>query len=396
MASFNITKFEDIVIGQSAQFTQKIQQADVDAFAELSGDHNPLHVDKDFAGKTNFGKPVVHGMLNAAYVSKMLGMSLPGPGCVWLSQSLEFLAPAYIGDEMSVFAEVLSKSVATKTLKIYVNVENQDGRKLIEGEAKVKMIELESEERRSNDSRPVVSLVVGSSRGIGAETASQMASRGDQVIVTYKSNREAADHVCQKITKSGGHAIALQLDVMDKNQISDVLAIISKKYGYLSNIVFCASPDPKPKTFEQEDWSNQEMFLSSQVKGPFFLVQLSLPLIRKFSGSSFVFVSSIYADGSPPKNQTSYVVAKAALAAFSRALAVEFGSEQIRFNTVAPGMTETDFIRDVPQKTKLTAKVNTPLKKLARPEQIASTICFLCSGSASHITGSNIPVSGGA
>lgn len=395
MSDYNIASFEDFTVGQSFRFTRTIKQDDVDSFASLSGDYNPLHIDNDFAAKTSFGRPVVHGILNVAFISKMLGMSLPGPGCLWLSQTLDFLAPAYIEDEITVSAEVVSKSASTKTLNIFINVENQNGKKLIEGKAKVKMIEIKNEEKENEKPMQAISLVVGGSRGIGAETAGQMAARGDHVIVTYNSKKESADEVCENIKQNGGSAFSLKLDILDEDEIKETISIIAERYGYLSNVVFCASPEANPVAFENENWSNQEVFLNSQLKAPFFLVQSSIPLARKTTGVSFVFVSSIYAEGIPPKNQTSYVVAKAGLNAFSRALAVEFGSEQIRFNTVSPGMTETDFIRDIPQKTKLTAKVNTSLKKLAKPEEIASTICFLCSHLASHITGVDIPVSGG-
>ena len=102
-------KYEDIYIGQKEVLRHKVTQADIDKFVDLSGDDNKLHVDKDFAAKTSFRKPVVHGMIGASFISTMIGTRIPGDGALWFSQTLEFLLPVRIGDEISVIAEVTKK-----------------------------------------------------------------------------------------------------------------------------------------------------------------------------------------------------------------------------------------------------------------------------------------------
>ena len=97
----------------------------------------------------------------------------------------------------------------------------------------------------------------------------------------------------------------------------------------------------------------------------------------------------------PPIQQGAYVVAKAALAAFARTLAVEFGPKGIRVNTVAPGITQTEMISSIPEKTKMLAKMSTPLRRLAESSDIAEVIAFLISPAARHITGITLPVCGG-
>lgn len=84
--------------GDTASITRTITQGDIQAFAELVGDFNPVHVDEQFAKKTRFGGRIAHGMWGAALVSAVLGTKLPGPGTVYLSQSLKFEAPVYAGD----------------------------------------------------------------------------------------------------------------------------------------------------------------------------------------------------------------------------------------------------------------------------------------------------------
>ena len=88
--------FEVIEVGNETQLKHQIIQEDVNAFAELTGDFNPVHMDPDFAKETTFGKPVVHGMLTSSFISTMIGMLIPGPGALWTSQTLDFLSPTLL------------------------------------------------------------------------------------------------------------------------------------------------------------------------------------------------------------------------------------------------------------------------------------------------------------
>ena len=92
--------FEDLAIGMSAEFSRVIDDAEMRLFADLTGDDNPLHFDDDFAERSRFGGRIVHGMCTAALISTVIGTRLPGPGCIYLSQSLRFTAPVRPGDEV--------------------------------------------------------------------------------------------------------------------------------------------------------------------------------------------------------------------------------------------------------------------------------------------------------
>lgn len=93
--------FEDLSLDQGAEIARTVTAADVEAFAAVSGDTNPLHLDEDYARETPFGRRIAHGMLTGAYISAVLGTRLPGPGAVYLSQSLRFRRPVAIGDEVT-------------------------------------------------------------------------------------------------------------------------------------------------------------------------------------------------------------------------------------------------------------------------------------------------------
>lgn len=90
--------FEDLKLGMSATMSRTITKADLLDFSHISGDNNPVHLNEQFAQKTPFGKCIAHGMLSASLISAVIGTKLPGPGCIYMNQTLRFLAPVYVGD----------------------------------------------------------------------------------------------------------------------------------------------------------------------------------------------------------------------------------------------------------------------------------------------------------
>ena len=98
--------FEDLTVGQSAETTRVVGSQDIEAFAAVSGDTNPVHLDAAYAATTQFGERIAHGMLAAAYISAVLGVQLPGPGAIYLTQSLRFRRPVKIGDAVTARVEV--------------------------------------------------------------------------------------------------------------------------------------------------------------------------------------------------------------------------------------------------------------------------------------------------
>ena len=129
--------FEQIKIGQTFKFNEKITLARMDGFAKLSGDYNPLHMDGNYAAKTRFGKQVCHGMLLASFFSKLVGMHIPGKNALYFSQTLNFQAPCYVGDEVTIQGEVTDKSDSTKIITIKTLIYNNKGLCLVDGIAKV-------------------------------------------------------------------------------------------------------------------------------------------------------------------------------------------------------------------------------------------------------------------
>jgi 3-hydroxybutyryl-CoA dehydratase len=97
---------EDLKVGQRAEARRTVTAEDIDRFAEVSGDHNPVHVDEAYASRTQFKGRIAHGMLSGAFISAVLGDELPGPGAIYISQMLKFRRPIHIGDEVETCVEV--------------------------------------------------------------------------------------------------------------------------------------------------------------------------------------------------------------------------------------------------------------------------------------------------
>jgi 3-hydroxybutyryl-CoA dehydratase len=123
-------------VGQSAEMTKIITEEDIFLFAGITGDRNPVHISKEFAAKTRFGERIAHGMLTAGLISAVIGMKLPGPGCLYVSQTLSFLAPVKIGDEITARAEIV-EVISEKRLKLRTECINQRKEMVLEGEATI-------------------------------------------------------------------------------------------------------------------------------------------------------------------------------------------------------------------------------------------------------------------
>lgn len=124
-------------VGDTASISRKISDEDIRAFAELSGDCNPVHLDDAFARTTRFGRRIAHGMLGASLISTVLGTKLPGQGAIYLSQTLQFLAPVFPGDTVTATATVTKIKEGKPIVTLETVCENQRGETLIRGEAVV-------------------------------------------------------------------------------------------------------------------------------------------------------------------------------------------------------------------------------------------------------------------
>jgi 3-oxoacyl-[acyl-carrier protein] reductase len=394
-ANVRVLDFDAIAVGERAELSHVITQADVDAFAALTGDFNPLHVDPAFARRTMFRRPVVHGMLSASFISTMIGTLLPGSGALWTSQTLEFLLPAFVGDTVTVVATVEQKSVAARVLALDTVVVNQHGHELVRGKSRVRVLDVREQEQIIDSTDTRVVLVTGGSRGIGAAIAAKLAGGGHAVAVNYHRSAQDADALVAVLAADGHKALAVRADVASESDVRAMFETVVRELGPVDDVIHCAAPLPVPTPFDAVTWEGFAAQLDTQLHGAFNCAKAALPSMVDRKSGSFVFIGSVFADGVPPVQQSTYVVTKAALTSFARALAVEYGPKGIRVNVIAPGMTQTDMISSLPDKVKMLTKMQTPLRRLGEAEDVANAAEFLISSRARHITGETIRVCGG-
>ena len=129
----------EISVGMSAEMSKTITSEGIIAFAEATGDFNPVHIDEKAGKASLFGERIAHGMLGAGLISAVLGMKLPGAGALYLSQTLKFVRPVKVGDKITARAEVVEVIAAKKRVRLLTTVRNQDGDTVIEGEALAKV-----------------------------------------------------------------------------------------------------------------------------------------------------------------------------------------------------------------------------------------------------------------
>lgn len=129
--------FEEIKIGDKASLIKTINEEEVEGFASVVGDFNPIHLDEEYARQSRFKQRIVHGMLSVSLVSAVLGTSLPGANTIYLSQEVIFKAPVFLGDTLRAEVEVLEKREDSRIIILRTTVTNQAGRPVVEGWAKV-------------------------------------------------------------------------------------------------------------------------------------------------------------------------------------------------------------------------------------------------------------------
>lgn len=238
-------------------------------------------------------------------------------------------------------------------------------------------------------------IVTGSSRGIGAAIARALAAHGAKVAVNCHLNREKGEEVLASIRDGGGEGILVQADVTDKEQVEALVEETEAALGPVDILVNNANMYFPFKAFLEYRWEDFEKKILHEMKGAFFPCQAVAGKMAQRRKGCIVNISSGLSR-QPGLGFCAHTSAKSALDGFSKALAHELGPHGIRVNVVAPGLTITDATSSQPQEMKDAIAHHTPLRRLADPEDVAGAVLFFCVDWARFVTGSYLPVSGGA
>lgn len=235
-----------------------------------------------------------------------------------------------------------------------------------------------------------VIVVTGASRGIGRATAIRFGQEGGFVFVCYKESKEKADEVVELIKKNGGDGVDLALDVSSFASVKSLSDQILKIKGKVDVLVNNAGILLNKLLWEYDE-DLMEKTISVNEKGVYRVTKEILPLIPQ-GGVIINLASSAGESGS--ESDPVYSASKAAVMGFTKSLAKEL-APKIRVNAVAPGVVETDLIKDNSENWRKLRQEQILLKEFAQSEDIAEAIVFLASSSAKHITGATLDVNGG-
>ncbi|KPH79958.1 3-oxoacyl-ACP reductase [Bosea vaviloviae] len=243
-------------------------------------------------------------------------------------------------------------------------------------------------------------LVTGASRGIGAALAKAFAAEGGLVIVNYRRSEAAAQAVVEACRAAGGQAVAIAADVTDPEAVAAMIARIAEEAGRLDAVVnnafapYVFDPDDRAR-FWETPWSAYQAQVDGALKATYTVCQAVLPLMRQRGRGSIVNMATDLV-ARPSIAYHDYTTAKAALIGFSRNLATELGPLGIRVNCVAPGLVyPTDASRGTREAVKDMLIAQTPLGRIATPEDVAGPVLFLASDWSGFVTGQTLHVDGG-
>lgn len=250
------------------------------------------------------------------------------------------------------------------------------------------------------DFRDRVVLVTGASRGIGAAIAKAFAGEGARVAVNYLNSAAAAGEVAKSCRTLGGDGWPVQADVRDAEAAAAMVAGVEAEFGRLDTVVNNAFAghafDPASRTpFWDLDWGDYDRQMEGSLRASFNVSRAAIPAFDRRAKGSIVNIATDLVER-PFIPYHAYTTAKAALVAFSRNLAAELGPRGIRVNCVAPGLVyPTESSRDTSEATMERIVADTPLRRIAAPEDIAGPVLFLASDWSGFVTGQTIYVDGG-
>ncbi len=385
-------KFE---VGKTYRTKFTVDAATIERFAELSGDKNPIHLDAEEARAYGYPRPVAHGALLVALLSKVIGTEVPGPGAVWMSQSIEWLTPVFVGDEIELAVTIEKASTGAGVLLLDIAATTQEGKTVMKGNAKVKIAEKLTRPNPDSGGGKRVALVTGGSRGIGAAIARRLGTNDVAVAINYHKAREAAKQVVQEIQAGGGSAQAFAADLGDPLATSKMVQKIVNSFGRLDVVIHGASPNIVRSPVTEVGYNDIEPYLKTYLGGALTLIASASPQMVERKFGRFIFLGTAWMFGMPPTGTTAYLAAKQALWGLVRCAATELGPSGITCNMVSPGMTVTDLTADIPSRLKELEAHKSPMRRMATTRDTAELVAFLASDAAGYINGTNIPVSGG-
>ena len=363
---------------------------DLHAFAKLTGDYNPIHMDKNYASTTAVGGQVVHGMLVASFISTLIGMEIPGPGTLWNDFQVNWNKMVRIGDRLRFIATVSSVNPSLDLISLNIQGEGlENGEVYLNGSAKV-MVMSKKDKMSASLLEGKTVLVTGASGVLGRSVCRELAKEGAKLIV-WGRDLEKLEQV--KIELGPPVIEAVSCDLSDETTVQKKIKCICSKH-HLDGIVHMAASslnhisvvDPK---------NIQELKKHFEV-GVIALQILVNEMMKNRVNIDDGFITAVLTEAvfdAPPANMSAYISSKMAIWGLIKSYAKELGPMGIHCNAISPGLMETPYSRKISIRAKKIEEASNPMRRICNPDDVARTICLL--STAGFINGTNLPVTGG-
>jgi 3-oxoacyl-[acyl-carrier protein] reductase len=239
-----------------------------------------------------------------------------------------------------------------------------------------------------------IALLTGGGRGIGKAISIALAEAGASVALTYLEQQRTALDVLDQIIANGGQAVALRMDVCDRQSVRAAITEIEKHYGGIDVLVNNAGIN-KPTDFDQISDNDWDSILATNLKGPFICMQEALPALQKSGRGSIINIGSVSGQYGGPRT-AHYAASKAGLISLGQVVARFGAKHNIRCNTVAAGLIESEMAAAGMQSKDVSRVAEgILLKRLGTAQEVARVVVFLASDDSSYVTAQTINVNGG-
>lgn len=390
-------------VGTEASLTVDVSEALIRGFAEFSGDTNPLHLDDDFARARGFSGRVAHGMSYASFISALIGMHVPGPGALWMSQSLRFVAPVYPGDRLLLTGRVAGVDTRARTLRLAVTAHNGQQKCVLEADCEVMVprpkgdgdepaVGMEAAVPRKVQQRVV--LLAGASGDLGGAIAKKLARQGFAIGLAGR-NAGRLTALAAEVGDIGAANTCIQMDLCDDKSIDAGVDQLEASLGHAEIVVHAASAPLGSLPLKDILPAQLAHHVEVQAGGLLRLFRRCSGSMLRQGGGHFIYIGSTVIRGAPAKGLSTYAASKAAAASLVRSIGVEYAPHGIRANTVSPSFLETRLNASVSEKTRHLAAAQVPMRRLAHLEEVADAVAFLASDAARFINGHDLVVDGG-